>query len=134
VEGCLCSGFNHGLCSPIAFWILIVQLLTHKQPSATGSNWEKYQKNYADDEVEEKKITPLTDESVKRQCRPTQDLSANHTQGYPSPQDLRCGTVRGGDQEARTTNKGEAAKRGREDRDQGTFYKASKLASMVLDL
>lgn len=32
------------------------------QPSATGQNWEKYQKEYADDEVEEKKITPLTDE------------------------------------------------------------------------
>lgn len=32
------------------------------QPSATGQNWEKYQKNYADDEIEEKKITPLTDE------------------------------------------------------------------------
>jgi hypothetical protein len=32
------------------------------QPSATGSNWEKYQKTFADDEVEEKKITPLTDE------------------------------------------------------------------------
>lgn len=31
-------------------------------PSATGSSWEKYQKNFADDEVEEKKITPLTDE------------------------------------------------------------------------
>jgi 26S proteasome regulatory subunit T1 len=31
-------------------------------PSATGSSWEKYQKNFADDEIEEKKITPLTDE------------------------------------------------------------------------
>jgi 26S proteasome regulatory subunit T1 len=31
-------------------------------PSATGSNWEKYQKKFADDEVEEKKITPLSDE------------------------------------------------------------------------
>lgn len=35
-------------------------------PSATGSSWEKYQKNFADDEVEEKKITPLTDEYVFR--------------------------------------------------------------------
>jgi len=34
------------------------------QPSATGQNWEKYQKNFADDEVEEKKITPLSDECV----------------------------------------------------------------------
>lgn len=39
-------------------------MLTRQQPSATGSSWEKYQKNYADDEVEEKKITPLSDESV----------------------------------------------------------------------
>jgi hypothetical protein len=34
------------------------------QPSATGQNWEKYQKNFADEEIEEKKITPLTDEYV----------------------------------------------------------------------
>lgn len=34
-------------------------------PSATGSSWEKYQKKFADDEVEEKKITPLTDEYVQ---------------------------------------------------------------------
>ncbi|KAK8089595.1 hypothetical protein PG997_004556 [Apiospora hydei] len=27
-------------------------------PSATGQNWEKYQKKFADDEIEEKKITP----------------------------------------------------------------------------
>lgn len=33
-------------------------------PSATGQNWEKYNKNFADDEEPEKKITPLTDECV----------------------------------------------------------------------
>jgi hypothetical protein len=33
-------------------------------PSATGANWEKYKKNFADDEEPEKKITPLTDEYV----------------------------------------------------------------------
>jgi hypothetical protein len=33
-------------------------------PSATGQSWEKYQKEFADDEAPEKKITPLTDESV----------------------------------------------------------------------
>lgn len=33
-------------------------------PSATGQNWEKYKKEFADDEVEEKKITPLSDEYV----------------------------------------------------------------------
>lgn len=31
-------------------------------PSATGENWEKHQKNFADDEKEEKKIAPLSDE------------------------------------------------------------------------
>jgi 26S proteasome regulatory subunit T1 len=35
-------------------------------PSATGANWEKYQKKFADDEVEEKKITPLTDEYAQQ--------------------------------------------------------------------
>jgi hypothetical protein len=33
-----------------------------KMPSATGENWEKHTKNFADDEEPEKKITPLTDE------------------------------------------------------------------------
>jgi len=33
-------------------------------PSATGSSWEKYKKEFADDEVPEKKITPLSDECV----------------------------------------------------------------------
>lgn len=37
-------------------------------PSATGQNWEKYQKTYADDEEPEKKITPLTDEYALRFC------------------------------------------------------------------
>jgi hypothetical protein len=37
-------------------------LLTAHKPSATGQDWEKYSKKFADDEVEEKKITPLTDE------------------------------------------------------------------------
>jgi 26S proteasome regulatory subunit T1 len=30
-------------------------------PSATGSEWEKYKKNFADDEIPEKKITPLSE-------------------------------------------------------------------------
>jgi len=30
--------------------------------SAKGESWEKYKKEFVDDEVEEKKITPLTDE------------------------------------------------------------------------
>ena len=32
-------------------------------PSATGQSWEKYKKEFADEEEPEKKITPLTDES-----------------------------------------------------------------------
>ena len=34
-------------------------------PSATGQNWEKYKKEFADDEEPEKKITPLTDEDIQ---------------------------------------------------------------------
>ena len=34
-------------------------------PSATGENWEKYKKTYADDEEPEKKTAPLTDRYVK---------------------------------------------------------------------
>jgi len=34
-------------------------------PSATGQSWEKYQKNFADDEKPEKKITPLSDEDIQ---------------------------------------------------------------------
>ena len=37
------------------------QLLPLTMPSATGENWEKYKKNFADDEEPEKKITPLTE-------------------------------------------------------------------------
>ena len=33
-------------------------------PSATGQSWEKYKKEFADDEEPEKKITPLSDEYV----------------------------------------------------------------------
>jgi len=33
-------------------------------PSATGQSWEKYKKDFVDDEEPEKKITPLTDEYV----------------------------------------------------------------------
>jgi 26S proteasome regulatory subunit T1 len=33
-------------------------------PSATGSSWEKYNKNFDDEDEPEKKITPLTDECV----------------------------------------------------------------------
>lgn len=35
-------------------------------PSARGENWEKHQKSFDDDEKEEKKIAPLTDEYVEQ--------------------------------------------------------------------
>ncbi|KFZ00651.1 hypothetical protein V501_10561, partial [Pseudogymnoascus sp. VKM F-4519 (FW-2642)] len=34
-------------------------------PTAKGADWEKYKKEFADDEVEEKKITPLSDEDIQ---------------------------------------------------------------------
>lgn len=37
-------------------------------PSATGADWEKYKKNFEDDEIPEKKITPLTDEYAPIVC------------------------------------------------------------------
>lgn len=43
---------------------LAVSQLTITMPSATGESWEKYKKNFADEEEPEKKITPLTDEYV----------------------------------------------------------------------
>lgn len=36
-------------------------------PSATGQSWEKYKKEFVDDEEPEKKITPLTDEYVQHE-------------------------------------------------------------------
>lgn len=43
-------------------------------PSATGQSWEKYKKEFADDEEPEKKITPLTDESVLLASLPSLSL------------------------------------------------------------
>ena len=39
-------------------------------PSATGQNWDKYTKEFADDEEPEKKIKPLTDEYVLDSMEP----------------------------------------------------------------
>jgi hypothetical protein len=41
---------SHGTCSYIIM------------PGAKGQDWEKFKKTYADDEIEEKKITPLSAE------------------------------------------------------------------------
>ena len=50
-------------------------------PSATGSNWEKYQKKFADDEVEEKKIVPLSEEYVTNRWRSRWRSSRNMRMG-----------------------------------------------------
>jgi len=50
-----------------------------KMPSAKGENWEKYQKKFADDEVEEKKITPLSDEYVATTMLPPFTVSQQLT-------------------------------------------------------
>ena len=49
------------------------------QPSATGQNWEKYKKTFADDEIEEKKITPLSDEYDRPCLIPLQPGAAQLT-------------------------------------------------------
>ena len=51
-------------------------------PSATGQSWEKYKKEFADDEEPEKKITPLTDEYARSygQCF----TARSHFSRYPS--------------------------------------------------
>jgi hypothetical protein len=56
-----------------------LELLHPKMPSATGQNWEKFKKTYADDEEPEKKITPLTDEFVPPGPIPDGNLT-NHQQ------------------------------------------------------
>lgn len=81
-------------------------------PSATGDNWEKYKKNFADEEEPEKKITPLTDEYVacyhpyrpKRRGRRAVMPVADEPQGHPSTQDLRRGSVRERIKKSRETN------------------------------
>jgi 26S proteasome regulatory subunit T1 len=44
-------------------------------PTARGADWEKYKKQFADEEVEEKKITPLSDEYVQSNPTPTTILT-----------------------------------------------------------
>ena len=61
-------------------------------PSATGQNWEKYQKNFADDEIEEKKITPLSDEYVTIMRRVGEDI-LTRVQGYPGAEDVRSSSL-----------------------------------------
>jgi len=74
-------------------------------PSATGSSWEKYRKNFADDEEPEKKITPLTDEFVFHHlsCTGVSDTS----QGHPGTENLWSGTLRSRVEKARETNQRE---------------------------
>lgn len=54
-------------------------------PSARGENWEKYQKKFADDEREEKKIQPLSDELVLSMvCMHVTVEAADCSQRHPS--------------------------------------------------
>jgi hypothetical protein len=76
-------------------------------PSATGQNWEKYNKTFADDEVEEKKITPLTDECVADAllaALTVPGLSA--LQGHSGAEDVRGSTVCRGAEETREGDQG----------------------------
>lgn len=80
-------------------------------PSATGSSWEKYKKEFADDEEPEKKIKPLTDESVGVWVLKSSNicLTENH-QRYTGAQDLRRGSVCCGPEEAGKADQREADK------------------------
>jgi 26S proteasome regulatory subunit T1 len=40
----------------------LIASIFETMPSAKGQNWEKYQKQFADDEKPEQKIDPLTEE------------------------------------------------------------------------
>ena len=85
-------------------------------PSATGQSWEKYKKEFVDDEEPEKKITPLTDEYVQHGDSFTQRIRVvlgminadTDYQGHPSTEDLwRC-AVRCRAETAGKTDQGEA--------------------------
>ena len=83
-------------------------------PSATGQNWEKYKKEFADDEEPEKKITPLTDEYVHKtnvDTYPRRQTLMHGNQGYSSAEDLWCCTVCCRTEAAGKANKGEADQR-----------------------
>ncbi len=53
-------------------------------PSATGQNWEKYKKEFVDDEEPEKKITPLTDECVTQTYNYGYLLTQSSSETYKS--------------------------------------------------
>lgn len=87
-------------------------------PSATGQNWEKYKKEFADDEEPEKKITPLTDEYVvdSRASMPGEMNAYLGYQGYTSIEDLRSCTLCCRSETIREADQGEANQCQREDR------------------
>ena len=67
-------------------------------PSATGQSWEKYKKEFADDEELEKKITPLTDEydachRLLALLLMIFDIDMIFKQGYTSTQDVWCSAL-----------------------------------------
>lgn len=92
-------------------------------PSATGSDWEKYKKTFADDEVPEKKITPLTAEYVALvsffdyicEAHPNPSIYQRHS----SAQNIWRRALRRCSQGTREKDQRQATKREREDRRQG---------------
>ena len=89
-------------------------------PSATGQNWEKYQKKFDDDEEPEKKITPLTDEYdtslyhfhvVPMQQTVSGQKMLTPLQGYTSPQNLWRRPIRRRHPKVREANKGKTSQR-----------------------
>lgn len=98
-------------------------------PTAKGADWEKYKKEFADDEVEEKKITPLSDEYVR--VNPVVIIILTSiVQGYSGFEDIWRSTLRIGFKKAGEANQGEANERQREDRRQGIRYRACATPSM----
>ena len=84
-------------------------------PSATGESWEKYKKNFADEEEPEKKISPLSDELVGFRVASTKERS-DSIQRYPGSQDVRRCSLRGGVEEARKADQRHANPSERKDR------------------
>ena len=76
-------------------------------PSATGENWEKYKKEFADDETPEKKITPLTDEYVHATSTASLLVAYTDAQGHSSAQNIWRSAVCSRIKTIREANKGE---------------------------
>ena len=74
----------------------------------TGQNWEKYKKEFADDEKEEKKIAPLTDEYDIDPAGNMRESILTGNQGHPSTQDLQLRSLCHCSQRPRKSDQGQA--------------------------